>query len=480
MAFGSGRVAPRMRQGIALLLLGHLACGGRAQVQGLRIGNTPERIRVVLDLAFPLPYKVERQGQALQATLEGTCAASLPALTETKDPILPRIEVLSRQPQTVLRLRVRGLPPFHAFALNQPPRLVIDVQKVYEEMAEESVAEGVSWHRRIQGTPEGFRAVNLLRIRWQEPHLEVVPALAGDTLLERNTVRSIADREGALAAINGGFFAREGPPLGWLVIGGEWVKLPPWPRTALVWWPKEGRYAMELVQTLGMVQFQRGAQLEVFSLNGTPQAGDDLALFTPRWGEKTPGLPDFMGLAVEEERIVEASAWGQAVRIPPSGFALLLNRRTLPRLESDIRLGDRVSLRWSTRPEWDSIAHALGAGPRLVRQGKPFLTAEIERFQKDVAQGRTARAAVGFTQRQEMLWATVDGYGPLGGMTLEEWARWLLAQGAWDAMNLDGGASTSLVVKGELKNFPLDGVERRVSNALLLRLIQSPGKEETQ
>ena len=103
-----------------------------------------------------------------------------------------------------------------------------------------------------------------------------------------------------------------------------------------------------------------------------------------------------------------------------------------------------------------------------MRRGKPFITAEIERFQADVAQSRAARAAVAFTRDQEMMWATVDGYGPNRGMRLEAWARWLVAQGAWDAMNLDGGVSTSLVVAGEMMNFPPGGEARRVSNALLL------------
>ena len=54
------------------------------------------------------------------------------------------------------------------------------------------------------------------------------------------------------------------------------------------------------------------------------------------------------------------------------------------------------------------------------------------------------------------------------GLTLQELAATMQKLGAVDAMNLDGGGSTALAVRGKIVNRPSDGIERRVANALLV------------
>jgi exopolysaccharide biosynthesis protein len=54
------------------------------------------------------------------------------------------------------------------------------------------------------------------------------------------------------------------------------------------------------------------------------------------------------------------------------------------------------------------------------------------------------------------------------GMTLPETAELMRELGALDALNLDGGGSSTMVVEGQVVNRPSDGRERSVSNALLL------------
>jgi hypothetical protein len=64
----------------------------------------------------------------------------------------------------------------------------------------------------------------------------------------------------------------------------------------------------------------------------------------------------------------------------------------------------------------------------------------------------------------------VSGRGKDGsvGMTLRELAELFVRLGASDALNLDGGGSTTMVIGGELQNVPSDGLERAVSSALVL------------
>ena len=65
----------------------------------------------------------------------------------------------------------------------------------------------------------------------------------------------------------------------------------------------------------------------------------------------------------------------------------------------------------------------------------------------------------------------VDGRATTSvGMTTSELADAVRALGAWDALNFDGGGSTTLVIDGQVINKPTDATgEREVGNALLVR-----------
>ena len=74
------------------------------------------------------------------------------------------------------------------------------------------------------------------------------------------------------------------------------------------------------------------------------------------------------------------------------------------------------------------------------------------------------------TQYGDYIFAVVDGrQAHSRGCTLQEWADILINQfGAVDAINLDGGGSTELIVKDSIVNSPSDGRERAVGSALMI------------
>ena len=82
---------------------------------------------------------------------------------------------------------------------------------------------------------------------------------------------------------------------------------------------------------------------------------------------------------------------------------------------------------------------------------------------------RHPRTAIGWNDSYFYL-VTVDGRQPhlSVGMTLNELARYLVSLGCREAMNLDGGGSTTMWVGGSVVNRPSDGEERAVANALIL------------
>lgn len=70
----------------------------------------------------------------------------------------------------------------------------------------------------------------------------------------------------------------------------------------------------------------------------------------------------------------------------------------------------------------------------------------------------------------------VDGRQPSVsvGMTLSELTRYLLDLGCTEALNLDGGGSSTLWVLGQVLNNPCERAERPTGNALVITLESKP------
>jgi hypothetical protein len=111
----------------------------------------------------------------------------------------------------------------------------------------------------------------------------------------------------------------------------------------------------------------------------------------------------------------------------------------------------------------------LQAGPLLVRDGERVydrrhdpegFSAAAHQFDSDITDGRHPRAALGLTDRW-MFAVACDGRARGdAGLTLGELANLLVRLGCRDALNLDGGGSTSLVAGGRLRNRPRGDWER--------------------
>ena len=130
------------------------------------------------------------------------------------------------------------------------------------------------------------------------------------------------------------------------------------------------------------------------------------------------------------------------------------------------------------RPAFD--VQVVGGAPTLVENGRAVTLSPDRRAGSDTPQ-RNPRTAVGFDDRTLRLWlVVVDGRrtGVSEGMTLPELAGLFVSLGAGSAVNLDGGGSSVMVVRGSVVSRPSDLLgQRPVANALLVR--RDPGYCDT-
>lgn len=127
---------------------------------------------------------------------------------------------------------------------------------------------------------------------------------------------------------------------------------------------------------------------------------------------------------------------------------------------------------------WEGVEELLGAGPMLVANGALHNTEIAECFQSLGSTSRHPRTAAGWAKDGALLLLVLDGRSKTSrGATLDETAAILLAHGAQEALNLDGGGSTTLWVAGQVQNQPSDrSGERPVASILALVPEPDPGR----
>ncbi|MGI6458298.1 MAG: phosphodiester glycosidase family protein [bacterium] len=123
---------------------------------------------------------------------------------------------------------------------------------------------------------------------------------------------------------------------------------------------------------------------------------------------------------------------------------------------------------------WHECHAALGSGPMLIHQSRALIQSATEGF--NLIQ-RAPRTAIGKRKDGTTLLLVIDGRQPgwSAGVTLDELTELFLSRNASDALNLDGGGSSTLVINETLINRPSDGsihgnpgVERPVANVVAL------------
>ena len=356
------------------------------------------------------------------------------------------------------------------------------------------VAPGVTL-RRITSA-EGPWVIHVLSVDLRRDDLSLDAARACDRFTGREKPSAISRRlngegRGVLAVINAGFFDLEGGTgisESNIVVDGEIVKgvgvtESPFDRGrhvhSQIAIERDGRPAIDQFRLTGMVRSSRG-RWPLATINGVPVPGA-VALYT-EWMERPPRFPASMrSVAVPLERIrVAGDTLRYRVRADvrdgnkdtTETRALLVGAAGTANEVARLRAGDIVTVVARIAP--GGTPHALvGGWPRIVRGGASVAEAadSLEGTFPRFSTARHPRSAAGVTRGGDtLLLVAVDGRQKASvGMSLGELARTMIGLGAWDALNLDGGGSTTLVVGDSVVNTPSDPTgERAVGDVLLV------------
>jgi hypothetical protein len=356
------------------------------------------------------------------------------------------------------------------------------------------VEPGVDWTTIVRQRPA--ERINVLTV---DPG-RVRGVLSNETIARRERVSTMARRVRAVAGVNGGFFAPSGDPVGVLAIDGQLLSEPVDGRSALllpgsappliapvsyrgrIYVNGRSREIDGIDRTRGLIPAcgGRGGDVPTIRPNAVLTCADssELVVLSPNYGARPPAEGGVE--AIVRDGLVTRVRPPGVGGVPRTGVLLtgtgdaarFLRNAVLPRSRADIRLNLLVG---GMRADMVGLT-VVGGGPRVLRAGRVAVAARAEGFapvpsffQSFVA-GRQPRTLAGVRADGALLLVTVDGRAPgwSAGMTLPEAARLMGSLGARDALNLDGGGSSTMTVRGEVVNRPSDRVERAVSDGLFV------------
>ncbi|WP_052128414.1 phosphodiester glycosidase family protein [Neosynechococcus sphagnicola] len=447
-----------------------------AQVESLRRGNQAAGDRLVLNLNRPAPWQVSQQGQSLMLTVDAQTAPELAQQLQHRPGQVP-VQIQTGSNQTTLQMMIPATWRPRIWTLPHPNRLIIDLQPENPITRDLLWAPGLRWRQQLLSLGASRFPVVWLVVNPRQPGLSLRP-IWGDpaTLVGINPLSAVAGRSQASAAINGGFFNRNRQlPLGAIRQEGRWISSPILNRGAIAW-DEKGRVKMGRLSLQETLITANGQRLSLQSLNsGYVQAG--IARYTQAWGTTyTPLTDNELIVTVQADRVIAQRPLGKAgeatLPIPVNGY--LLSLRSNRSAASAVAIGTALSLERTLTPDdFDTYPQILAAGPLLLQNRQIVLDAKQEQFSDAFIRETASRSAIATTSEGNLLIVAVHDRVGGEGPTLGEMAQLLQQMGALEALNLDGGSSTTLYLGGQL----LDRSSRsaaRVHNGIGIFLQPSP------
>ncbi|MET9734443.1 phosphodiester glycosidase family protein [Streptomyces sp. NPDC006458] len=345
----------------------------------------------------------------------------------------------------------------------------------------------------------------------------------------RETTSSMARRTGALAAVNGGFFvigSGKTTPGNWLagtdgdlggiaVSGGDLVSEAANDRPALIVPTASGKgTSVRRLRTKVTVRSTDGATRLVTGLNrqsglivncggvgtATPFSHpaqdytcgnkNELVAVTPKFGKSAPEGSGYQ-VTLDAAGRVTAVRTSRGGAVPARGTVLQGTGSAVQWLRTHARVGATLTLNRAVtdaetgaRVPLTSQTSIVNGAPLLLRNNRTVLNPVRDGWSPEAIQGaeraslynawylrRNPRTAAGTTVDGRIVLLTVDGRDPgrSAGLTIPETASVMRSLGAVNAVNLDGGGSTAMVVGNKLQGRPSDTTgERPDGDALVI------------
>jgi hypothetical protein len=342
----------------------------------------------------------------------------------------------------------------------------------------EPIGPGIELRHLETLSSAGWTDAQILTVDLGEPAL-TTDLLMADHVGQATPLSQQAKAAGAIAGVNGDFFdiGNSGAALRPAIRSGRVVKSGS-PETVVgVTNERLGSLTSLALEATATVP---SGTLQVRSFDALGAGANTIAAFTSNWGPYSRALAsgsssDRAEAIVTDGVVVSVDEAGAGEGTLPANTIALVGREAGAAAIRALRVGDAVDFRYRLNGDGvDDLRFAIGAAHPLVNDG-------VVQPQGD--QSTAPRTAVGFSaDRGTMYLAVADGrQSAVLGPRLAEMGELMRSVGADDAVNLDGGGSSTLVARplGQaqptVRNTPSDGSERATPNGVGIFLAEGSG-----
>lgn len=313
---------------------------------------------------------------------------------------------------------------------------------LYTESIAEQVTGGVKYEQKNILTENGWIRAYIAYVDLSNPNasIKVLTASKGSSYLEN--VKSMAENSGACIAVNGDFFNFSGGQtnmLGMVYQNGELVSTPALDNQASFVLTEDNSVIMDYFTFESKVISPQGYEQPIYQINKVPVSTGGITMLTSAWANTTWGN-NLQELVVENDIVKEIRPAGSAPgAMPQNGYVLVTN----PEINgyfNNFTVGSQVRVETKLTPDITNIKEATGGNTLLVENG------QIANFTGNVT-GYAQRSSVGISQNgKELILAVTDGrQKECRGLTQKEMAELMISLGAYKAINLDGGGSSTFI-----------------------------------
>ncbi len=339
-----------------------------------------------------------------------------------------------------------------------------------------TVSEGIKHVRLVRYINSRPVKINVLEVNQKiNPNLEISPQLASTNLKRRATIRTIAQKNNSIAAINGTYFKPQtGVPLGTLMIDKKIYTGPIHNRVAM----GIGKNGFKMSQLGIDSSVSTGSyKVKIDNINQPRMLSTYVLLYTRDWGAASPVPPKYgVNIAVNAKGQIVSKTYA-AANIPENGYVI---SGPVKKLNPFLKASS-MELDMKMNQIWDDVEHIISGGPYLIKDGQIYIDVTAQKLGSIT--GKNPRTAIGYTKDNEFIMVTVDGREQSSvGMTLGQLAKFMQELGCINAMNLDGGGSSVMYVNGRVVNKPAQAGGIPLSNALTIsekhQIAAAPGQDE--
>lgn len=358
--------------------------------------------------------------------------------------------------------------------LNSYPESGDEFKNYYESIKE--LKPGINFYEITFYNQNGSVFAYLLKVDLNDKSIDIKTALADrESINSKDNLSDIVRENMAFAGINANYFdLNAGNPFGALISNYIWYTGPIYNRAG-IGFSKDKDVVIDKIKLIGKgrvirEKFKKKKEtlFDVNCFNTPRHILNELCFFDPRWVNTIETAPGDVVLFIEENKVKKIKK-EKKVNVPVNGTLLIGEKK---KIESFFAKGDYLEIRWETLPSKFPIKEAISGGPFLVKDGMIFIDEQDQRINLGAENKLAPRTAIGIDDYNNLYLVVVDGrQGEYSvGITLEELANLLLKFKVKDAINLDGGGSSEMIVDGKIVNKPSEGKERQITNGLVLIL----------